>query len=154
MKYRQSLIQYSLKYGVSRASRKYKRTRSYIYFWRKRYDGTPGSLACHSRRPHHHPQRHTPEELILINNMRRRNPRLGLVEFWCRLRARGYTRRIESLYRTMKRMGLATPDKPCVRYVPKPYQAMKAPGERIQIDGKQVPTKCRVSAAETAVSVK
>ena len=30
MKYRQSLLTYALKYGVSRASRKYNKSRSYI----------------------------------------------------------------------------------------------------------------------------
>ncbi|MBE5814731.1 MAG: IS481 family transposase, partial [Clostridiales bacterium] len=33
MRYKQSLMEYSLKYGVSKASRKYNRARSYIYFW-------------------------------------------------------------------------------------------------------------------------
>ena len=32
MKYRQSLLTYAQKYGVSRASRKYNKSRSYIYF--------------------------------------------------------------------------------------------------------------------------
>ena len=56
MKYRQSLLAYAQKYGVSRASRKYNKSRSYIYFWRARYDGSLQSLACQSRRPHSHPR--------------------------------------------------------------------------------------------------
>ena len=32
MRYRQSLMQYAAKYGVSRASRKYNKSWSYIYF--------------------------------------------------------------------------------------------------------------------------
>ena len=52
MKYRQSLLTYAQKYGVSRASRKYNKSRSYIYFWRARYDGSLQSLACQSRCPH------------------------------------------------------------------------------------------------------
>ena len=51
-KYRQSLLTYAQKYGVSRASRKYNKSRSYIYFWLARYDGSLQSLACQSRRPH------------------------------------------------------------------------------------------------------
>ena len=54
MKYRQSLLTYAQKYGVSRASRKYNKSRSYIYFWKARWDGSVQSLACQSRRPHHH----------------------------------------------------------------------------------------------------
>ena len=80
MKYRYSLMKYVEKYGVSRASRKYDKSRSYIYFWRKRFDGTIESLACRSRRPHSHPNQHTEEEIKLIGKMRRRNPKLGIVE--------------------------------------------------------------------------
>ena len=57
--YRQSLMKYAEKYGVSRASRKYNKSRSYIYFWRARWDGSVESLACQSRRPHSHPNQHT-----------------------------------------------------------------------------------------------
>ena len=46
MKYRQSLMKYAEKYGVSRASRKYNKARSYIYFWKVRWDGSVESLAC------------------------------------------------------------------------------------------------------------
>ena len=77
MKYRQSLMKYAEKYGVTRASRKYNKGRSYIYFWRSRWDGTVESLGCQSRRPHSHPRQHTEEELKLIRNMRRRNRKLG-----------------------------------------------------------------------------
>ena len=81
MAYRQSLMKYAEKYGVGRASRRYNKSRSYIYFWRRRWDGTEASLACRSRRPHHHPKEHTQAELKLIRDMRRRNPTLGLNEF-------------------------------------------------------------------------
>ena len=50
MKFRQSLMNYAKKYGVSRASRKYNKSRSYIYFWLKRWDGSVESLAVESRR--------------------------------------------------------------------------------------------------------
>ena len=40
MKYRQSLLTYAQKYGVSRAGRKYNKSRSYIYFRRARHDGS------------------------------------------------------------------------------------------------------------------
>ena len=106
MAYRQSLMKYAEKYGVSRASRKYNKSRSYIYFWKGRWDGTVQSLACRSRRPHHHPNQHTEAELKLIRDMRRRNPHLGMVELWHRLRLRGYTRRPESLFRVMRTLGL------------------------------------------------
>ena len=64
-----------------------------------------------------------------------------MVELWCRLRKRGYSRCIESLYRVLKREGLVKVMKKD-SYKPKPYQQMTHPGERIQIDVKVVPRKC------------
>lgn len=142
MKYRQSLMSYAAKFGVSRASRKYNKTRSYIYFWKARWDGSIDSLACQSRRPHSHPNQHTEEELKLIRDMRHRNPSLGLSELWQRLRKRGYTRRPESLFRVLRKLGLAPADQPKKAYHPKPYQQMTYPSERIQIDVKVVPRRC------------
>ena len=142
MAYRQSLMKYAEKYGVSRASRKYNKSRSYIYFWKTRWDGTMASLACQSRRPHSHPNQHTEEEIKLIRNMRRRNPELGMVELWHRLKQRGYTRRPESLFRVMRRLGMFTQPKPQTSYKPKPYEQMKYPGQRIQVDVKVVPRSC------------
>jgi transposase InsO family protein len=74
--------------------------------------------------------------------MRRRNPKLGLIELWHRLRKRGYTRRPESLYRVMRRLGMFPDKKPKKSYVPKPYEQMTYPGERVQMDVKVVPRKC------------
>ena len=36
--YRQALIEYSEKYGVTKAAIRYKAKRQYIYRWLKRYD--------------------------------------------------------------------------------------------------------------------
>ena len=142
MAYRQSLMKYAEKYGVSRASRKYNKSRSYIYFWRARWDGTVESLGCQSRRPHSHPRQHTEAELKLIRDMRRRNPNLGMVELWHRLRKRGYTRRPESLFRVMRKLKMFPVEEKKPVYKPKPYEQMTYPGQRIQVDVKVVPRKC------------
>ena len=142
MAYRQSLMKYVEKHGVKRASRKYNKSRSYIYFWKARWDGTAESLACRSRRPHSHPNQHTEAELKLIWDMRRRNPQLGMVELWHRLRQRGYTRRPESLFRVMRKLGLFPPKEKKPACKPKPYQQMTYPGQRIQVDVKVVPRHC------------
>lgn len=142
MAYRQSLMKYATKFGVSKASRKYNKGRSYIYFWLARWDGSVESLTCQSRRPHHHPNQHTEDELKLIRDMRRRNPDLGMVELWHRLRKRGYTRCPESLFRVMRKMGLFPDVKKKHPYVPKPYEQMQYPGQRVQVDVKVVPRKC------------
>ena len=108
MKYRQSLLIYAQKYGVSLANRKCNKSRSYIYFWRARYDGSLQSLACQSRCPHSHPRQHTQEKLKLFADKHRRNPKLGTVELWARMRKRWYTRTLESLWRVMRRQGWIT----------------------------------------------
>ena len=148
MRYRQSLMQYAEKYGVSRASRKYNKSRSYIYFWKARWDGSVESLACQSRRPHHHPNQHTEAELKLIRDMRRRNPTLGMVELWHRLRKRGYTRRPESLFRIMRKLGMFPQPKTKAAYKAKPYEQMQYPGQRVQVDVKVVPLKCLANPDE------
>lgn len=85
MKFRQSLLKYSQKYEVTKAAIKYKTNRQYIYRWLRRYDGTIDSLREKSRRPHHHPNQRTEQELKLIGDMRRRGPNSGLVVFWAKL---------------------------------------------------------------------
>lgn len=81
MKFRQSLMNYAKKYGVSRASRKYNKSRSYIYFWLKRWDGSVESLAVKSRRPHHHPNEHTKEEIDLIKGITNETQRLSFPNY-------------------------------------------------------------------------
>lgn len=142
MAYRQSLMQYAGKYGVNRASRKYNKSRSYIYFWKARWDGSVESLACQSRRPHSHPNQHTEAELKLIRDMRRRNPTLGMIELWHRLRQRGYTRRPESLFGVMRRLGMFPQADKKKTAKPKPYEQMTYPGQRVQVDVKVVPLRC------------
>lgn len=142
MRYRQSLLEYVQKYAVSCASREYDKSRPYIYFRKARHDGTKESPADRSRRPHSYPNQHRPEELKLIGDMRRRNPKLGLIEFWWRLRQRGYGRRPESLYRVMRKLGMFPAKKPRKACKPKPYEQMLYPGRRVQIDVKVVPRAC------------
>ena len=141
MKYRQSLMVFTAKYGVSKASRKYNKSRSYIYFWKNRWDGSIASLVCLSRKPFYHPNQHTEEELKLIRDMRRRNPELGMIELWHRLRKRGYARRPESLFRVMRKLGMFPQAKKKTIRAVKPYEQMQYPGQRIQVDVKHVPRK-------------
>ena len=108
----------------------------------QRWDGSVVSLACQSRRPHSHPNQHTEAELKLIRDMRRRNPTLGMIELWHRLRQRGYTRCPESLFRIMRKMGMFPPEKPKKAYKSKPYEQMTYPGQRVQVDVKVVPRAC------------
>ena len=148
MKFRQSLIKYSMKYGVTKAAIKYNVTRQYIYFWKRRYDGTVQSLADRSHRPEHHPNQHTEDEIKLIKDMRRRNPNAGLVVFWVKLRLRGYKRSITGLYRMLRKLGEPRQTLQNPKYIPKPYEKMMYPGQRVQVDVKVVPTACIVGDAK------
>jgi transposase InsO family protein len=148
MLFRQSLIKYSLKNGVTKAAIKYNVSRQYVYRWKCRYDGTPQSLSNRSHRPHSHPNQHTPDELKLITDIRRRNPTAGLVVFWVKLRQRGYSRSITGLYRILRKQGEMAVKPPNPKYIPKPYELMYYPGQRVQIDVKFVPASCLTGDAK------
>lgn len=141
--FKQSVVEYSLKHGVTEAAKRYKQHRKTIYRWREKYDGSRKSLVNKSRRPHSHPNQHTQEEIKMIKKYKAQNPDAGLVVLWIKLMRNGYTRQITSLYRVMQRLGIykKAPSKK-KKYEPKPYQKMSHPGERIQIDVKYVPQKC------------
>jgi transposase InsO family protein len=147
MRYRQAILEYAKKHGVTKAAIRYRTNRQFIYRWQKRYDGTLTSLADRSHRPHHHPNQHTIEELKLISDMRRRNPEAGLVVFWVKLRQRGYSRSISSLFRILRKSGQMAVKPPNPKYIPKPYEQMQYPGQRVQIDVKHVPAACLVGDA-------
>ncbi len=148
MRYKQVVIEYSFKHGVTNAAIRYKTSRQNIYRWRKKYDGTLRSLADRSHRPHSHPNQHTKEEIELVKNMRRRNPHAGLVVFWVKLRQRGYTRSISGLYRLLRRINGKPIKLPNPKHISKPYEQMQYPGQRVQIDVKFVPAACLTGEAE------
>jgi transposase InsO family protein len=143
MLYKQSVIKYSFKNGLTKAAIKFRMHRKTIYRWREKYDGTANSLKDKSRRPHSHPNQHTEEEIKKIKDYKARNKDTGLIVLWVKLRRDGYTRRPESLYRVMCRIGIykKTVSKK-KEYIPKKYEEMTYPGERVQVDVKYVPSKC------------
>ncbi len=100
--YKQSVIKYSYKHGVTKAAIKFKMHRKTIYRWREKYDGTAQSLKNKSRRPHSHPKQHTKEEIKKIKDYKYKNKETGLVVLWVKLRKAGYTRSITSLYRVTR----------------------------------------------------
>jgi len=147
MRYRESLIKYASKHGVSKAARVYNTNRQYIYRWMKRYNGKTRSLANESRKPKSHPKQHTQSEIKLIRDMFNKNKDTGLVVLWVKLTQRGYTRSVTSLYNQLRKQELkfTTPKKnKHAKVKPKEYVQMTFPGERVQIDVKTVPLKCIV----------
>ena len=80
--------------------------------------------------------------------MRKRNKHTGLVVFWVKLRQKGYTRSIPSLWRMLRKLDLQPVKPPNPKYIPKPYEKMQYPGQRVQIDVKYVPDACIVGDAK------
>lgn len=140
--FKQSVVKYSFRHGVTKAAIKFKMHRKTIYRWREKYDGTAQSLKNKSRKPHSHPKQHTEREIKLIKDYKNKNKDTGLVVLWIKLQKAGYTRSITGLYRIMQRIGIynKAPSKK-KEYEPKPYQQMTYPGERVQVDVKYVPKK-------------
>ena len=143
IKFRQSVIKYSYRNGVTAASIQYKVNKRTIYRWRAKYDGTLKSLANYPRRPHTSPRAHTQEEIKMIKDYKFKNQKTGLVVLWVKLRKAGYKRSITGLYRMLIKLKIynKAPSKKKV-YEPKAYQQMTYPGERVQVDVKYVPMKC------------
>ena len=143
VKYKQSVVKFSYKYGVKKTSIKFNECERTIYRWRKRYDGTLESLVDRSRKPYHHPNEHTEEEIKLIKRYKANNKKTGLVVLWVKLREAGYTRTIQGLYHVMRRLGIyeKAPSKK-KEYEPIEWEEITYPGQKVQIDVKYVPRKC------------
>lgn len=139
-KFRQRVIKYSYKHGVTNASNRFHMSRNAIYEWRKKYDGTWKSLVEKSHRPHHHPKEHTPEEKEMIL---RRYPRYkdDMIMLWDSLKKSGYTRSYTSLVRVVSKWIKPEIKKKQTRK-PMPYERAVYPGQKIQIDVKFVPSYC------------
>lgn len=142
-KYKESVIKFSYKYGVTKAAIKFGECRRTIYRWRERYDGSIKSLEDKSRRPHYHPKQHTEEELKMIKNYKANNKETGLVVLWVKLRKAGYTRTIQGLYHVMQRLGIyeKAPSKKKESEASEWVTGMY-PGEKVQVDVKYVPKAC------------
>lgn len=140
-RFRQRVLKYSYKHGVTAASNRFRRSRQAIYEWRAKYDGKNWkSLIERSHRPHHHPKEHTPEEKEKIL---RRYPRYkgDMMMLWDSLRKDGYTRSYTSLLRVIRKWVQPEINKRKERKN-KPYTRAEYPGQKVQVDVKFVPTEC------------
>jgi len=142
-KKRQRIIEYSLKHGKSQASRKYKEPLSNIKRWAKRYDGTWQSLKDRSRRPKSHPKQHTLSEESIIVAVWEEHGRKGIDYVYSVLvREEGYTRSLSGLLHALRRLGLIEKPKKKGRRSYRQFSVCEIPGEKIQIDVKEVPHWC------------
>ena len=139
-RYRQRVVRYSYKHGVTQAGIHFRRSRQAIYEWRSKWDGRWKSLIERSHRPRSHPKQHTEEEkqLILRHYARNKDDRILL---WDILRQKGYSRHYNSMNRVIQRL-IGEETKKRAAKKPKPYQRAEYPGQKVQIDVKYVPSRC------------
>lgn len=140
--FRQRVVKYSNKNGVTAASIRFKRSRQAIYEWRAKYDGISWrSLLEKSHKPHSHPNQHTAAEkkMILSHWRRNKNDRIAL---WNTVRKKGYKRQYNSMNRALRKWIAQEEKKQKKKCKPKPYQRAEYPGQKIQIDVKYVPNYC------------
>ncbi|MDD4493330.1 MAG: DDE-type integrase/transposase/recombinase [Eubacteriales bacterium] len=138
--FRQRVIKYSKKHGVTAASIRHHRSRQAIYEWRAKYDGSWKSLIDKSHRPHSHPNQHSEDEKWMIL---RRYPRYkdDIIMLWDSLRKSGYTRSYNSLVRVINKWIKPEIKKKTARKL-MPYERATYPGQKVQIDVKFVPSYC------------
>lgn len=140
-RFRQRVIRYSEKHGVTAASIRHHRSRQAIYEWKAKYDGHWKSLRDKSHRPKSHPKQHTEEEKTLILRHWHHNKDDKIV-LWDTIRKKGYSRSYYSMTRVLNKW--LTDDEKAKNKSRKlkPYMRADYPGQKVQIDVKFVPSWC------------
>lgn len=143
-KKKQAIVKFALKKGKTKASNQYGVSLSSVKRWCARYDGTWESLKPKSRRPHSHPQQHTKkEERQIRNSFRKHYERYGWDGVYSDLLRKGYTRSYSGMVYAAKRVGLKEQKEPKKKSREfRKYPELKEPGEKVQIDVKEVPYNC------------
>ena len=142
MRFRQRLCEYALKYGKTKAARKYQVSRTFVYRQLKKYDGTVQSLALKSRKPHTSPNKHTEEELCLIERVYIEHGLYGMAEVYVRLHELGYIRSFGSMCMQIRKKGLKPVKKAKKSYTKYDNITGEYIGDKVQIDIKYVPQEC------------
>jgi transposase InsO family protein len=142
---RQAVVKLARRRGKTYASRIYGVSLSSVKRWSKRYDGTWQSLKEGTHRPHWHPRQHRPEENELIRKgLETSYFRYGWEGAYMSAVGLGYRRSYSGFIYAAKRMGLcggATERKPPRKHERR-YPELLHPGEKVQIDVKEVPYSC------------
>ena len=137
--YRQRVLKWAEKYGVTEASIRYKVSRKTIYKWKNRYDGSIESLKDQKRTPHRIARKQTAIEIKLVKRYARKYAGDLLLGFE-KAKASGYSRSYSCFKRTASK--LVKPEKKKRARKNKPYQRAAYPGQKIQMDVKYVPAYC------------
>ena len=142
---RQAVVKLANRKGVSFAAQKYGVSESSVKRWKKRYDGNSWrSLVERSHRPHSHPKQHTEaEEMIISKAYWKKYARYGWDGVYAEAKSNGYTRSLSGMIYAAKRLGLTEKGKrrPPRRHNRR-YPEVLVPGEKVQIDVKEVPFHC------------
>ena len=142
---RQAVVKLALRKGKSFASRKYGVSLSSVKRWSKRYDGDWRSLTERSHRPNSHPNQHTEEEEMIISVAYwKKYERYGWDGVFEEAKDKGYTRSKSGMRYAAKRLELAeeSKEKRLPRRNDRRYPEILIPGEKVQIDVKEVPYNC------------
>lgn len=140
-RFRQRVIRYAEKNGVTASSIRHHRSRQAIYEWKAKYNGHWKSLVDRSHRPHSHPNQHTQAEKDLILRHWRHNKDDKIV-LWDKIRKKGYTRHYNSMVRVLNKWLTDEEKAKQKARKPKPYKRAEYPGQKVQIDVKYVPSRC------------
>lgn len=142
---RQSVVKLAQRKGKSYAAQMYGVSLSSVKRWCKRYDGTDWrSLKERSHRPKSHPKRQTEaEEMMISKAFWAKYERYGWDGVYAEAKANGYTRSLRGMIYAAKRLGLTEKKmrKPPRRH-DRRYPELGTPGEKVQIDVKEVPFCC------------
>ena len=128
-------------YGVSLSS---------VKRWCRRYDGSWQSLKEKSHRPNSHPRQHTAREEEMIREAVRQSYfRYGWEGAYMAAKEDGYSRSYSGFIYAAKRLGLCggKQEKPNIRKIDRRYPEILVPGEKVQVDVKEVPYNCLKGAA-------
>lgn len=142
---RQAIVKKAMKNGKSRAAELYGVSLSSVKRWCKRYDGKDWrSLVEKSHRPHSHPKQHTEEEEMIISKaFWAKYERYGWDGVYAEAKEHGYTRSRSGMIYAAKRLELVKKSKqrPPRRH-DRRYPELSTPGEKVQVDVKEVPYNC------------
>jgi transposase InsO family protein len=142
---RQGVVKLALRKGKSFAARMYGVSLSSVKRWCKRYDGHWKSLLERSHRPKSHPNQQTADEEKMIEiAFKAKYYRYGLDGVYDDLiKKHGYKRSFWGMYNAIRRMKLLElPKKRPPRKALRRFPEILTPGQKIQIDVKEVPYYC------------
>lgn len=142
---RQGVVKLARRKGKTFAARIYGVSLSSVKRWDKRYDGKDWrSLMERSHRPKSHPRQHTEDEEMLISKaFWKKYERYGWDGVYVEAKANGYNRSLSGMIYAAKRLELVKKvnRKPTRRH-DRRYPEIQLPGEKVQVDVKEVPYNC------------